>query len=363
MRYGLSEEQALLAGTVRRLSARHASETTPREQRGPPQLAPALTAALAEAGLLGLCTAETAGGLGLGAVEAVAALVEAGRALLPFPLAEMLGAGAALGRVRADVAQLLVAGEVLATVAWTGRVALREAPGGGWVADGVLDALAWPMQARWLVLPLDASGLTGRGALIDLAQTGATRVEGEPLDLTSAAGRVELAGYRLGEPDLFAMDGAALRRFGALLVSAEMLGAAEVCLERAVAHLKERQQFGQPIGRFQALKHIAADDALDVETMRNLLLYAAWAHDAGAPDAAMAAHGAKALISDAARRVAEHATQFHGGMGYTWELGLHLHLRRILRGALTHGSAREHRAAIAAALLAPGAAGEALRTP
>jgi alkylation response protein AidB-like acyl-CoA dehydrogenase len=313
--------------------------------------------------LLGQCTAEAAGGLDLGAVEAVAALIEAGRALLPFPLAETLGAGAALGAARPEVARALAAGEALATVAWTGRVALREdSAGGGWAAEGALETLAWPVQARWLVLPLDGSGLPGRGALIDLARPGATRAEGEPLDLTCATGRVALAGYRIGEADLFALDGAALRRFGALLVSAEMLGAAEACLERAVAYLKERRQFGQPLGRFQAVKHIAADDALDVETMRNLLLYAAWAYDAGAPDAALAAHGAKALVSDAARRVAEHATQFHGGMGYTWELGLHFHMRRILRGALTHGSAGEHRAAIAAALLAPDAAGEALRT-
>jgi alkylation response protein AidB-like acyl-CoA dehydrogenase len=115
--------------------------------------------------------------------------------------------------------------------------------------------------------------------------------------------------------------------------------------------MKVRKQFGQEIGRFQALKHIAANDALYLENMRLAIEYAAWAQDAGSEDAADAMHIAKEYCSDQARTVAEDAVQCHGGIGFTWDYDLHLYLRRILRLGASLGTAAEHRERIAGTLI------------
>jgi alkylation response protein AidB-like acyl-CoA dehydrogenase len=107
--------------------------------------------------------------------------------------------------------------------------------------------------------------------------------------------------------------------------------------------MKQRKQFGQEIGRFQALKHIAATDALYIENMQVANEYAAWAHDANAADAEMATHIAKQYASDSARIVAQDSIQCHGGIGFTWVYGLHFYLRRIMRLGAMFGTAAQHR--------------------
>ena len=149
---------------------------------------------------------------------------------------------------------------------------------------------------------------------------------------------------------------ARLERTLGVLACAEMVGAADVCLSRTVDYLKTRKQFGQTIGSFQALKHMAADAYVGVEAMRAAAEYAAWAHDdatrRGNADAEMeadvACHIAKSFCSDTAKKVAEVSIQLHGGIAFTWEYGIHLQLRRILRLATSFGNAYDHREALAA---------------
>ncbi len=133
------------------------------------------------------------------------------------------------------------------------------------------------------------------------------------------------------------------RELRIVLAAAELEGAAHTCLDLALEHMKTRRQFGQEIGKFQALKHIAASDALSIESMSLANAYAAWAVDAGADDAAEAVAIAKSYASEAARTVAQNAVQCHGGIGFTWEYGLHFFLRRILRLAASLGTAHDHR--------------------
>ena len=122
-----------------------------------------------------------------------------------------------------------------------------------------------------------------------------------------------------------------------------MLGAARRCLDMSVGYAKVREQFGQPIGSFQAIRHKCAEMLLSVENSHAAVYYAAWALDAKAEDAAMAASVAKSYVSEAARHVCGEAIQVHGGIGFTWEYDLHLYMKRAKALEPMYGDADWHR--------------------
>jgi len=130
---------------------------------------------------------------------------------------------------------------------------------------------------------------------------------------------------------------------GAVFHSAELLGAAGAVMDIAVTYAGQREQFGQPIGAFQAVKHRCADMLVDVEGMRSTVYHAAWSIGAGDPDASVAAAVAKIWCSDAGLRVAESALQVHGGIGFTWESDVHLYLKRVQLDQVSFGDAEHHR--------------------
>jgi alkylation response protein AidB-like acyl-CoA dehydrogenase len=138
---------------------------------------------------------------------------------------------------------------------------------------------------------------------------------------------------------------------GAALTAALQLGSAEATLDAAVAHAKERTQFDRPIGAFQAVKHLLADMLVRVEVTRA----AVWA--AGATldqpdvgDAGRAVAGAKLLADEAALANGKASIQVHGGMGFTWEVDAHLHLKRAWVRATTFGNEAVHADSLAATL-------------
>jgi alkylation response protein AidB-like acyl-CoA dehydrogenase len=132
--------------------------------------------------------------------------------------------------------------------------------------------------------------------------------------------------------------------------AAELLGCARRMLDASVAYAKERVQFGRPIGSFQAVKHRCADMLVDVEGMRSAVWWAAWCFAAGHPEADVAASTAKAWCSEAGPRVCESALQVHGGIGFTWECEVHLHLKRAQFDAGAFGDATAHLDALAGLL-------------
>jgi alkylation response protein AidB-like acyl-CoA dehydrogenase len=123
-------------------------------------------------------------------------------------------------------------------------------------------------------------------------------------------------------------------------------------------YAKQRVQFGQPIGSFQAVKHRCADMLVDVEGMRSSLWYAAWCLSANHEDAPTAASAAKVWCADAAKRVMASGLQVHGGIGFTWEHDLHLYLKRSQLGQVTLGDASYHRERLAGLLQRRVEAGE-----
>lgn len=244
---------------------------------------------LGAAGFFALRLPEEAGGVGLGLPEAVLLFEEAGRALLPGPLvATHLAAGLVKGAAGGEAVVTAVDGDL--------PVAHLEG------ADAVL---------------VGADALTGE-ALRDFAAAARPVRSTDPLTplhRTPAGGRTTAH----AEPFRYA---------GALLTAAEQLGSAARSTEAAVQHAGEREQFGSPIGSFQAVKHLCADMLARTEPARAAVYAAAVTGDP------VEIAAAKLLADDAAVRNARDCLQIHGGMGFTWEADVHLHLKRAwLRAA------------------------------
>ena len=135
-----------------------------------------------------------------------------------------------------------------------------------------------------------------------------------------------------------------------MAVSSELVGVSERALEMTVTYVKDRKQFGVPVGAYQAVSHRCAQMLLDTEKARSTTAFAAWSADANPDGLAEAAAMAKAAASDAGREVTASAIQAHGGIGFTWEADVHWLFKRAQIDAVLLGGAGRHRARVAAIL-------------
>ncbi len=169
----------------------------------------------------------------------------------------------------------------------------------------------------------------------------------EWIDFTRNVSRVVLGGYCGSVP----LTDSAWKRWITLSLvatSADMVGAMRGALSGAVEYAKQREQFGVPIGKFQAVQHLCAEAHVSIEASRSLINYAAWAVDELEPDqSVLAARTAKAYTSRVARGVCETVMQVYGGIGQTWEAVAHLYLRRTLGSRELLGSENLQHSAIA----------------
>ncbi len=275
---------------------------------------------LAETGVFGLRLPEADGGVGLGMTEAVLVFEELGRALVPGPL----------------LASHLAAGVVDGAADGSAVVGLVERP-----AEVVL---VEHLDAVDVLLALDDDGIWD----IDLSTLVADDVP-RPLDPLTPLHRV--MDLPQGAQVAGADEAARWQREGAVLAAASMLGIAAASTELAVAYAGEREQFGKPIGAFQAVKHLCADMLTRAELARGTV-YAAGATLDGRgvddPDRLVAA--AKITAGEAARANGKACIQVHGGMGFTWEVDAHLYLKRALVLDTVFGSVDHHCEAVAALL-------------
>lgn len=332
-----------------------------------------LAAEVAELGWFGVEVPEEHGGLGAGFGELAILLEEMGRNLLPagFAASAVLGVGGlrhGSAEQREEWLPALAAGERTVTAALTGpdgvpgELGVRAEPvAGGWSLSGgcgFVPALVG-LGPEDGILVAAREGEAGAPELF-LVRAGAAGVNREPqptYDRSRRLGRLELdrvavgAADRLGEPG----DGAAiLAELGdraALALAADGVGGAERALELTVEHLSTRHQFGRPIGSFQALKHRCADMLLALEGSRGACAHAADL-DLTAGAAAGPVSVAKSFAGDAYVHVAAEAVQLHGGIGYTWEHDLHMHLKRARLNQALAGDSAWHRERLAAAALA-----------
>ena len=290
-------------------------------------------AALGETGVFALTLPEPVG-TGLGLTDAVVVFEELGRGLVPGPIVGTFLAASA------DIVEGAAEGRVQVGVHTGGP------PGPVLVEHlGVLDAL--------LVLDDD-----GPGQLLKPAPVGGAHPVEHPLDPLTPLWRLDALPFG----GSVAEDRGRLWQQGALLTAALQVGHAAAALELAVAYAKERQQFGKPIGSFQAVKHMCADMLVRSEVARAAVHAGACLSDA--PDVVTAEAeaagcttgqmlersvvGAKLLADEAAVANARASIQVHGGMGFTWEVPLHLHLKRARVLSTTFGTPAEHALAVAA---------------
>jgi alkylation response protein AidB-like acyl-CoA dehydrogenase len=228
-------------------------------------------------------------------------------------------------------------------------VATRAArTAGGFRLDGLKRFVPWAHVADVILVP----ARTPEGPTAFLVEAGARGVTVSPvtgMDLATRWATVSLDGVAVGPDAVLAAPGQAgalleaLLRRGAVGAAAEMLGAARRCLDMSVAYAKVREQFGQPIGSFQAIRHTCAEMLLEVENAHAATYYAAWAIHARADDEPLAASIAKAYVGEAARMVCGNAIQVHGGIGFTWEYDLHLYFKRAKALEPMYGDADYHR--------------------
>ena len=308
--------------------------------------------ALADQGWLGIALAEAEGGVGLGWVEAAVLLEQVGRHTAPVPFLPSLLALTALAsaeRPPTDWVAALAAGERIGCVAWSthpnAMVATPAGRGDGWTVSGRMG----PVEGAAVA---DIAVVVAPGGAFAVELGAGTRPPAEP----AMDGTRVLSWLTLDDAPATFLGGEELATGilarGAVGASAEMLGGADRVLEMAVQYAKDRVQFGQPIGSFQAIKHRCADMLVDVEGMRSATWYAAWAISAEDPEGAAAASTAKVWSSDASRRVMASGLQVHGGIGFTWEHDLHLYMKRAQFDRLSYGDAGYHRERLAGLLRA-----------
>jgi alkylation response protein AidB-like acyl-CoA dehydrogenase len=364
MQFGLSESQQILKDTARKFFAgespiaavRKAMETETAHDA-------ALWTKLAEQGFTGIITPEEYGGMGLGKVELVLLMEEAGYALLPGPFFSTVAlAGAVIDACatpeqKKKYLQRIAAGQARATLA------LVEAAG-SWDPDGLKISAAGGKLNGTKLFVTDAAVAD---FIVVVARDGVFVVEAkapglhiEPMKGMDLARKIYAVEFK-NTPAEKLGDSSGLA--GALNVAtaalcAEMTGGMQRTLELTVAYAKTRKQFGKPIGIFQAVQHLCADMYLETESSRSATYYAAWALEENIPDAAAAVSVAKIYASDASRNVGNHGIQVHGGMGFTWENDIHLYYRRAKASETMLGDAAFHRERIARLVIDGAAAGK-----
>jgi alkylation response protein AidB-like acyl-CoA dehydrogenase len=326
--FELSDDQQALQAAARHLLD---DLSRPRQAEGFDR---DLWKAVADQGWLGVALPEDIGGLGMGMVETAVLCEEVGAHVAPVPfLQTVLALGALYRAGQTEWVERLVAGDAVGCVAWSTEAPVIYAPSA--------DVAVVVRGEEVVCLTLDGERPRAEPAMDQTRQLGWLEVEGG-----------EVIGGRDAVEDV-------LDR-GSVGHALEMLGSASRALDMAVQHAKEREQFGKPIGSFQAVKHRCADMLVDVEGMRSAAYYAAWCIAADHPDRSVAASTAKVWCSDAAKRVMASALQVHGGIGFTWEHDLHLYLKRSQLDQISFGDAAFHRERLAGLLRSRIAAGESI---
>jgi 3-oxocholest-4-en-26-oyl-CoA dehydrogenase beta subunit len=352
MDFSLSEAQTELAGLTRKiLAGRDAAGPDPRERQW---------ADLASAGVLAAALPESLGGAGLGLLEQCSVLTELGRAASPAPYlaSVVLGAGAIAEfgspSQRRRWAVPAGSGAVTLTVALaeedgddpSSPSARAERVGGGWRLTGVKTVVPAAAQADLILVPASARD----GVLVFLVEPADDGVTVQPQALTDGAdaGRLVLDGVALDDDRVLGgVSGGAgvtgwLVSRGTVGVCAVQAGLLERALELTAEYARTREQFGRPIGSFQAVAQRLADAYVDVEAVWLTMWQAAWQLAAGRPDdpgVGEAIASAKFWAADAGHRVAHTAVHVHGGLGIDTSYPLHRYFAAAKRAEFTLGGA------------------------
>jgi alkylation response protein AidB-like acyl-CoA dehydrogenase len=326
---------------------------------------------MVELGWTALTVPASAGGLGLGAVELAVVVEELGRVVAPGPfLATATQFTAAVREAGDDTQQQRFLGPIVEGTG-TGALAITE-PGvaadpiavraqatrdrGAWTLSGTKTFVLDGDTADEIVVIAREPGTTGEDGVVALVtpRDALSVTPRRPLDPTRSLVDLGLDGARvpddrrLGDPGPRTVM--ALRRAieeATAMLAVEIVGASQAILDVTLDYAKHREQFGVPIGSFQAIKHKFADMLIALERARATSYFAALCVAEDDPRRAIAVATAKAAAGDCQRRFGKEGIQILGGIGYTWEHDMHLYVRRVKTDAQLLGTAAEHRARIA----------------
>jgi alkylation response protein AidB-like acyl-CoA dehydrogenase len=323
MDFGFSDEQQEIKRTAHDFLAARFKPEKVRELAEAGSYDDAIWREICELGWPGIAVAEEYGGQGLGMVELVILCEELGYACAPVPFLSNAATGLVIEQGGSDEQRSR----------WLPGIASGEARG----------AIALDQEDPALVADAEGAAVLGLPA----EETGRLV---EPADATIEP--VRLIDSTRSYARVAASDGEPLPEetgmYGPIVaLAAELTGVAQRAMDMAVQYAKEREQFGRPIGAYQAVSHRCAAMLYDVEEARSLTYYAAWTADAEPETLPLAANMAKARASDAAWSVTASALQVHGGIGFTWEHDLHFLLKRAKVAGQLLGTARQHRDRVA----------------
>jgi len=369
MNFDLSDEQQLLADTLRRyLGKEYTIDARAKIVASPTGWSEAVWAALAEMGLLGVPFAEEHGGFGGTAVDVMLVMEALGEALVVEPywvnvgLAGRLVARGASAEQQKRILPALIQGKHRLAFAHTERGArydLRHVgtrakrSGQGFTLEGEKRAVLHGAAAGTLIVSARTSGADTDPSgislfLVDRGAPGLTVKDYRTLDELRAAD-VWLSGVSVPADAMLGDEGRALALiedaadYATALLCAEAVGAIRFANETTLEYLKTRRQFGVPIGSFQALQHRMVDMAISYEQARSMACLACVKVDtAGAAERRRAVSAAKIKVADACRHVSQEAVQLHGGMGMTDELKVSHSFRRLTMIGQAWGDAEHH---------------------
>jgi alkylation response protein AidB-like acyl-CoA dehydrogenase len=314
-------------------------------------------------GLQGLIVPEEFGGAGFGYVELLVVLEEMGRALLCAPYFSTVALAAnlllALGdkAAQADYLPGIADGSLIATVAlseasgrWdeAGITATAAQAGDQWALTG---EKMYVLDGHTAGLILVAARTPGGVSLfaIDTAAIDTAAVTATPLKVMDQTRKQARLTFEGTPARLIGTEGGAwpalsrMLDLAAVALAAEQVGGAQRVLDTAVAYAKERVQYGQEIGGYQAIKHKLADLLVEVESARSAAYYAAWAVAEDSDEVPAVASLAKSLCSEAYFHTAQDNIQVHGGIGFTWEHSAHLYFKRAQSSEVLFGDPSYHR--------------------
>jgi len=324
MEFDLNEDQREIRDTARALLGQRSPASRVREAAEAGVGDGALWRELSELGWPGIAIPEQYGGQGLGVVELCVVLEEQGAALASTPLLPTVCAAQ----------MILRGGSPEQQERWLPALA-------GGTAHGAIGSLV-PDEAAIVAGGADAD------VIVLVEGDGARLLEGGAATATPLSTIDPLRAYAVvaGDGEPLGGDSRRGRQEAAVAVSAELLGVCRRSLEDTVAYVKERRQFGVPVGGFQAVGHRCAEMLLHTESARSAVYFAAWAADAAPERLAEASALAKYIASEAVVEVTGSAIQAHGGIGFTWEADVHWWYKRAQLSAQLLGSAAQHRAAL-----------------
>jgi alkylation response protein AidB-like acyl-CoA dehydrogenase len=376
MDFGFSEEQEMLRHSARQfLESECAMPYVRKMMEDDAGYSEEQWRKMADLGWQGLIFSEQYGGSGLNMVDLIVVLEEMGRVVMPGPFfATVLLGGVPIALAGTEEQKKrylpeIAAGKLKATLA-------QVEESGRWDAEGIelpakKDGSAYDLSgtklfvhdahnADLLVVPARTSRKGTKGItlfLVDAKQKGVQITLLKTMDQTRKLSEVNLSNVKVGKDSVLGTVGQGWALLDRIVdrakvgLCAEMCGGAQKVLEMSVEYAKVREQFGRPIGSFQAIQHKCANMMVQTESAKSAAYYAAWAVANDVPEAHLAACMAKAYCSDAYRFVTAEGVQIHGGIGFTWEHDMHLYFKRAKGSEVTFGDATWNRELVAQVVL------------